>query len=164
MLRSEYYCYLLNHIVGLSSKSVNHYLERKMNYLLTKKPLTRRGFPYIAGGNRTPITRTGILCDILYTTATVLDYLTTEGGFWQGLSLEFWHKKSPGKGVPRPDWLSLFLVRTEENRVDIAEGDSIITVFWHLNRGIAFMFSTREETIIFKHELFWNAWKAVWLN
>ena len=74
-----------------------------MNYLLTKKPLTRRGFPYIAGGNRTPITRTGILCDILYTTATVLDYLTIEGGFWQGLSLEFWHKKSPDEAWPHPD-------------------------------------------------------------
>ena len=66
-----------------------------MNYLLTKKPSLGGDFPYIAGGNRTPITRTGILCDILYTTATVLDYLTTEGVFWQGLSHEFWHKKSP---------------------------------------------------------------------
>lgn len=130
-----------------------------LNYL--KSPKNRRN---IAGGNRTPITRTGILCDILYTTATVLDYLTTEGGFWQGLSPEFWHKKSPDEESPRPDWLRLFLVRTEVNRGDIAEGDSIITVFWHLNRGIAFMFSTREETIIFKHQFFWNAWKAVWLN
>lgn len=147
MLRSEYYCYLLNHIVGLSSKSVNHYLERKMNYLLTKKPLTRRGFPYIAGGNRTPITRTGILCDILYTTATVLDYLTTEGGFWQGLSLEFWHKKSPDKAWPHPDWIILFLSCAEENRVAKVEGDPIITVFWDHNRNIAFMFNTRKETI-----------------
>ena len=70
-----------------------------MNYLLTKKSLTRRGFPYIAGGNRTPITRTGILCDILYTTATVLDYLTTEGGFWQGLSPEFLAYEEPGRGL-----------------------------------------------------------------
>lgn len=147
MLRSEYYCYLLNQIIGLISKSVNHYLERKMNYLLTKKPLTRRGFPYIAGGNRTPITRTGILCDILYTTATVLDYLTTEGGFWQGLSLEFWHKKSPDEAWPHPDWIILFLSCAEENRVVKVEGDPIITVFWDHNRNIAFMFNTRKETI-----------------
>lgn len=147
MLRSEYYCYLLNQIIGLISKSVNHYLERKMNYLLTKKPLTRRGFPYIAGGNRTPITRTGILCDILYTTATVLDYLTTEGVFWQGLSPEFWHKNSPDEAWPHPDWIILFLSCAEENRVVKVEGDPIITVFWDHNRNITFMFNTRKETI-----------------
>ena len=56
---------------------------------IKKAPHEEGLFSYIAGGNRTPITRTGILCDILYTTATVLDYLTTEGGFWQGLSPEF---------------------------------------------------------------------------
>lgn len=102
----------------------------------------------IAGGNRTPITRTGILCDILYTTATVLDYLTIEGGFWQGLSLEFWHKKSPDEAWPHPDWIILFLSCAEENRVVKIEGDPIITVFGNHNRDIAFMFSTREETII----------------
>ena len=164
MLRSEYYCYLLNQIIGLISKSVNHYLERKMNYLLTKKPLTKRGFHTSPEGIEPPLQEPES-CVISFTLRRqYLIILPQKVVFGKVFPLNFWHKKSPGKGAPRPDWLSLFLVRTEENRVDIAEGDSIITVFWHLNRGIAFMFSTREETIIFKHELFWNAWKAVWLN
>ena len=80
--------------------------EKDKKTVTDKDNIFHKNFTYeknIAGGNRTPITRTGILCDILYTTATVLDYLTTEGGFWQGLSPEFWHKKSPDEESPRPD-------------------------------------------------------------
>ena len=148
MLRSEYYCYLLNHIVGLSSKSVNHYLERKMNYLLTKKPLTRRSFHTSPEGIEPPLQEPES-CVISFTLRRqYLIILPQKVVFGKVFPLNFWHKKSPDEAWPHPDWIILFLSCAEENRVAKVEGDRIITVFWDHNRNIAFMFSTRKETIV----------------